>query len=830
MTPKRNDQRGTGRGEIVAGILAPHPPHLVYAENPPQNEPRAECGWESLRWGYARLRRALAARNYDVLIVHSPHWRTIVGHHVLGVPHFESLSVDPIFPNLFRYHFNLDVDVELGERIHDEARDAGLVTQMMRNPDFRVDYGTITSCHLVHPNWDKPIVGLSSNAAFFYYGNDVGQEQMIALGEATRRAVEKSGRRALLLASNSLSHRHFTVEPATPEDMSHEHVYHHGQYLWDMRMLEHMREGRSRELIRELPDFIDQTESEANAGSLTWLIAALGFPDYGAEVYAYGTVIGTGNAVVAWDPRVADSRAPEADAARRARPNADAAPSANVRAAAARRERAVAADAPAAASKPVSHGVTPGASHGRVVAGFVVPGLPHPYLAPERSPAWQKIRAAYDEVRREIDRLDADVLLVYSTQWLSVIGHQIQAHPTPEWRHVDPDWHTLGSMPYRFRVDRDFSLAYEEAARQRGLHARSVAYHGFPIDTGTVVALSLLNPDNRLPASVVSCNMYADRAETLVLGKAAMDAVRSTGRRVVALAVTALSNRMFTELIDPSEDRISSLKDDEWNRKLLEILGQGRLEDVAQLARQFTAQANGDRKLKAIWWLAALLGQHNNYRGQVFEYQPLWGTGAALVGLIPTAEAASNLEFDEEDVEFYAGDRSVLERGGDGAVATAPVEAPSRDARAKPRPQQDAETVRTDAAPAPVGAYPHARRVGDLLYLSGIGPRQAGTDAIPGGPVRDSAGTPLDYDVEAQTRAVIDNVRTILEASGSSLERVLDVTVFLIDMQRDFATFNRVYAEAFGDIGATRTTVEVRALPTPIAVELKVIASAGSKP
>jgi 2-aminophenol/2-amino-5-chlorophenol 1,6-dioxygenase beta subunit len=294
------------KGTIVAGLLAPHPPHLVYAESPPQNEPKAECGWETLRWGYERVRKSLATKPYDVLIVHSPHWRTYVGHHFLGVPHFSGLSVDPVFPNLFRYHFDVDVDVELAELIHDEAKSAGLVTKMMRNPHFRLDYGTIASCHLVNPEWSKPIVGLSSNGAFFYYSNEVGQEQMIALGEATRRAVEKSGKRAVLLASNSISHRHFTTEPEIPEDMSHEHVYHHGQYLWDMRVLDLMRKGKSRELIDELPDFIDQTESEVKAGSLTWLIAALGFPDYPAEVHGYGTVIGTGNAVVEWDAGNAD--------------------------------------------------------------------------------------------------------------------------------------------------------------------------------------------------------------------------------------------------------------------------------------------------------------------------------------------------------------------------------------------------------------------------------------------------------------------------------------------------------------------------------------------
>ena len=827
---KRTSRRKEpGGGTIVAGILAPHPPHLVYAENPPQNEPRSEGGWENIRWGYERLRQRLATKDFDVLVVHSPHWRTVVGHHFLGVPHFASLSVDPVFPNLFRYHFDVHVDVELAEAIRDEARTAGLVTKMMRNPAFRVDYGTITSCHMVHPGWDLPIVGISSNAAFFYYSNDVGQQQMLKLGEATRRAIEKSGRRALLLASNSLSHRHFTVEPPIPEDMSHEHPYHHGQYLWDMRVLEHMRQGRTRQLFDELPDFIDQTESEANAGCLSWLLAALGFPDYPAEVHGYGTVIGTGNAVVEWDAETAalgkqagramgPSATPSLRAARAlALPAPTAAAAAKQRKASARREPSPLPPAPTPATS--SDGRPGGA-----VAGYIVPGLPQPLLVPERSPGWQALRRAFESVRAEIAALDADLLLLYSTQWLSVIGHQIQAHPTPEWVHVDPEWHELGAIPYRFRMDSAFAAAYEKSARERGLHARTVAYHGFPIDTGTVVALKLLDPENRLPACVVSCNMYADRAETIVLGKAAAAALRTSGRRAVCIAVTALSNRLFTEDIDPKKDRISSLKDDEWNRKLLEILGEGRIEDVSQLARQFSSQAHADQKLKAIWWLASALGQNNNYKGHVFEYRPLWGTGGAVVGLLPTANAASNLEFDEEDVDVYAGERNVLSAGrASSRAAVVRTAAPGL----KTAPAAAGEGIVTEAAPTPVGAFPHARRVGDLLYLSGIGPRQAGTDAIPGGPVRDAAGRARDYDVAAQTRAVIDNVRIVLEAAGSSLERVLDVTVFLIDMRRDFETFNRIYAETFGSIGATRTTVEVRALPTPIAVEFKVIARCG---
>ncbi len=136
--------------------------------------------------------------------------------------------------------------------------------------------------------------------------------------------------------------------------------------------------------------------------------------------------------------------------------------------------------------------------------------------------------------------------------------------------------------------------------------------------------------------------------------------------------------------------------------------------------------------------------------------------------------------------------------------------------------------IRTDAAPAPVGAYPHARRHGDLLFLSGVGPRQAGTDEIPGGPIRDADGKPRDYDIRAQTEAVIANVRAVLAAAGSSLERVIDVTAYLVDMDRDFAGYNEVYAQHFSGIQAARTTLAIRALPTPIAVEFKVVAISGS--
>ncbi len=286
---------------IVAGALAPHPPHLIYAANPPQNEPRAECGWENLRWGYERMAAALDALDYDVLVILSPHWQTYVGTHFLGLPHFESLSVDPIFPNLFRFDYALDVDVDLAEAIEAEARGAGLVTQMMRNPDFRVDYGTIVSAHLTRPAWDKPIVAISSCRSTAWYSVEVMQEQARALGAATRRAIEASGKRAVLLASNSLSHRHFTTEGAVPEDMTREHITSHAMYLWDMKVIELMKRGEARQIFDLMPEFVTQAISEADSGALSWLLAAMDFPTTPATVHAYGTVIGTGNVVAHWE-------------------------------------------------------------------------------------------------------------------------------------------------------------------------------------------------------------------------------------------------------------------------------------------------------------------------------------------------------------------------------------------------------------------------------------------------------------------------------------------------------------------------------------------------
>ncbi len=135
----------------------------------------------------------------------------------------------------------------------------------------------------------------------------------------------------------------------------------------------------------------------------------------------------------------------------------------------------------------------------------------------------------------------------------------------------------------------------------------------------------------------------------------------------------------------------------------------------------------------------------------------------------------------------------------------------------------DKELINSDKAPEPVGMYPHARRVGNLLFLSGVGPRERGTKKIPGVEL-DADGNIISYDIEKQCHSVFKNVKLILEASGSSWSQLVDVTVFLTNMKADFKTYNRIYAEYFKENQPCRTTVEILSLPTPIGIELKCIA------
>lgn len=148
----------------------------------------------------------------------------------------------------------------------------------------------------------------------------------------------------------------------------------------------------------------------------------------------------------------------------------------------------------------------------------------------------------------------------------------------------------------------------------------------------------------------------------------------------------------------------------------------------------------------------------------------------------------------------------------------------TNEKRTTSKPETRNDLISTENAAKPLGAYPHARKVGNLLFLSGIGSRSAKDNCIPGLEL-DAGGNIVNYDIEAECRQCFANVKAVLEASGSSWDRIVDVTVFLTNMKTDFTVYNKIYGEYFSEVQACRTTVEVKSLPTPIAIELKVIAT-----
>lgn len=441
----------------------------------------------------------------------------------------------------------------------------------------------------------------------------------------------------------------------------------------------------------------------------------------------------------------------------------------------------------------------------QMISAYFVSGLPH--ILSEQSKGWTALRKSCDVIREEIAQNRPDVLLYFSTQWLSVLGYLFQMDPHPKWTHVDHNWYELGSLPYEFRVDTALGEMCRQEVSHLGHYTRGVNEYGFPIDTATIVAQKLLNPDNQFPVSMLSCNMYSEKDETLEVGQACMRALERSKKRAVVIIVSNLSNRFHVTDIHPADDRISSLKDDEWNRKILNLLGEGRLEDVSEVVREFAAQANADCGGKGFWFLNGLCGQHNHFRGHVFEYQSVWGAGAATIGLYPTQKIVPLARIEKHDLDV---------------VESLNAKAHQRKRVGPSLKSNGKMCVSSSEAAEPVGPYPHARRVGDFLYLSGMGPRKRGSSQIPGVVVKE--GKISDHDIEIQTHATFKNVAAVLQEAGATLSDVVDVQVFLTHMKRDFSKFNEIYQHYFGNNGPSRTTVEVSSLPTPIAIELKVIA------
>jgi 2-aminophenol/2-amino-5-chlorophenol 1,6-dioxygenase subunit alpha len=265
-----------------------------------------------------------------------------------------------------------------------------------------------------------------------------------------------------------------------------------------------------------------------------------------------------------------------------------------------------------------------------VVGAAMVPGMPQ-LLAAEPAPSWKLLADAARQAGRDLRAAGPDAFVVLSTQWFTVLGHQFQVDPNPRGGHVDENWYAYdyGTLDYDLRVDVELAEAWACQAEDMGFQARRTRYDGFPVDTGTVVAGKLVDPDRSRPIALVSCNLYAAAGDLGRIAEAAALAAGKLGRRVAFVAVSGLSSGLIQRWIEPAEDRFEDAGHDAWNRRVLDLLAAGRTGEVLALREEYAREAQADSQLRALAFLAGSGACDRPAR--VLEYGPVWGTGAAVV-------------------------------------------------------------------------------------------------------------------------------------------------------------------------------------------------------
>jgi 2-aminophenol/2-amino-5-chlorophenol 1,6-dioxygenase alpha subunit len=272
----------------------------------------------------------------------------------------------------------------------------------------------------------------------------------------------------------------------------------------------------------------------------------------------------------------------------------------------------------------------PAAERAAFRGAVLVPGMPH-LLAGDPAPSWRELADAARRAGAALRAAQPDLLVVLSTQWFTVLGHQVQLDPNPHGTRVDENWYAYdyGTLSYDLRVDVAFSEAWADAIDAAGLQARRTRYDGFPIDTGVVSARPLLDPDATLPIAQVSTNLYAQSADLSVLGACALQAAAAIGRSVAFAAVSGLSSGLIQRWIAPAEDRFEDDGHDRWNRRMLDLLAAGRIDEALERSPEYAREAQADSQFRALAFLAGtgcLTGP-----ADVLAYGPVWGTGAAVV-------------------------------------------------------------------------------------------------------------------------------------------------------------------------------------------------------
>lgn len=268
-------------------------------------------------------------------------------------------------------------------------------------------------------------------------------------------------------------------------------------------------------------------------------------------------------------------------------------------------------------------------AEGRIVGAVLVPGMPH-LLAGRPDPAWRSLRAAAERAGDDL-RPQVDSWLLMSTQWFTVLGFQFHVRPRLEGVHVDENWYDTdyGEYGYDIRTDGDLVGLWAEATAAVGADVHRTDVDGFPMDTGTLTALRLLDPDGQHPVAMASMNLYAGPEGMVQLGETARTAVEASGRRVGVVVASGLSAGVRQEWIIPGQDALSSPEHDRWNREVLDLLAAGDLDGALGRREAYAAAASVDNQFRALTFLAGTGAVGGP--AEVLDYGPVWGTGAAVV-------------------------------------------------------------------------------------------------------------------------------------------------------------------------------------------------------
>lgn len=264
-----------------------------------------------------------------------------------------------------------------------------------------------------------------------------------------------------------------------------------------------------------------------------------------------------------------------------------------------------------------------------IVAAFLVPGSPLPYVQRGNSP-WGALADAMTTAGAALARAAPDTLVVYSTQWLAVLDQLWLTRPHMQGLHVDDNWHEYGDLPFDITIDTALTANIVAATPAIGIRSKGVDYDAFPVDTGTIVAQHFLNPANSRPLVVASNNLYHDFATTRALGEVAAAQAAQCGRKIAVIGVGGLSGSFFRERIDIATDHIASAADDELNRRMLDLMQAGQIEQLLAACPDYARDAKVDMGFKHFAFILGAIGGRFE-RATVHGYGPLYGAGGAVV-------------------------------------------------------------------------------------------------------------------------------------------------------------------------------------------------------